>query len=64
MVDIDATQNCIVYEDPGIAVNIVPLVGHNTIRAAVKGYSIEPASQQEITDMVFLLRQTIRYGAS
>jgi N-acyl-D-aspartate/D-glutamate deacylase len=57
------TQLKTVYENPGIAVNIVPLVGHNTIRAAVKGYSMEPASRQEIADMVFLIRQTMVEGA-
>jgi N-acyl-D-aspartate/D-glutamate deacylase len=57
------TQLKAVYEDPGIAVNVVPLVGHNTIRAAVKGYSMEPANPQEITEMVSLISQAMAEGA-
>ncbi|MBU0464295.1 MAG: amidohydrolase family protein [Proteobacteria bacterium] len=57
------TQLKAVYEDPGIAVNVVPLVGHNTIRAAVKGYSMEPANPQEITEMVSLISQAMVEGA-
>jgi len=57
------TQLKAVYEDPGIAVNVVPLVGHNTIRAAVKGYSMEPANPQEISEMVSLIGQAMTEGA-
>jgi len=46
-----------------IAINLVPLVAHGTIRIAVKGFSREPATIEEINKMKFLLRQSLQEGA-
>lgn len=47
----------------GVAVNVVPLVGHNTIRGAILGYDdIQPDTRQ-LEQMRELARQAIRQGA-
>lgn len=50
-------------EKKPISVNLAPLVGHGTIRVAVKGYSQEPATKNEMKKMKFLLRQSLQEGA-
>ena len=48
---------------PGIAVNVVPLVGHNTVRGSVLGYGdvqLEPAQQ---TEMERLVEEAMEQGA-
>lgn len=50
------------YEDPGIAVNIVPLLGHNTVWGAVKGHSMSPPSSSELTEMTRLVSEAIEHG--
>lgn len=51
------------YESTGAAVNIVPLIGHNTVRAAVKGTSMGKASQGELREMAALVEQSMIEGA-
>jgi N-acyl-D-amino-acid deacylase len=51
------------YADPGISVNIVPLVGHNTVRAAVKGSDMSPSSGLELSRMTRLVEQAVEEGA-
>jgi len=46
-----------------IAINLAPLVGHGTIRVAVKGFSQEPITTEEMKKMKFLLRQSLQEGA-
>jgi len=49
--------------DNGIAVNVVPVVGHGNIRGAVKGYSTKPVTKNELTQMRELLNQSMSEGA-
>jgi len=49
-------------EKNSIMINLVPLVGHGTIRIAVKGFSQEPTKTEEINRMKFLLRQSLEEG--
>ena len=51
------------YETSGVAVNIVPLIGHNTVRAAIKGSSMEPASREELKEMAALVARSMEEGA-
>jgi len=51
------------YATTGVAVNVVPLIGHNTLRAAVKGSDMGPASEEELRDMAVLLEQAMSEGA-
>lgn len=51
------------YEKQGISVNVVPLVGHNTVRAAVKGSDMGPSSFEEKQEMAFLIEQAMKDGA-
>lgn len=51
------------YESQGIAVNIVPMVGHNTVRQAVKGLHMGPASRYELEAMADLVDQAMAQGA-
>ncbi len=51
------------HESLGTAVNVVPLIGHNTVRAAVKGASMESASPGELREMAALVRQFMDEGA-
>ena len=51
------------YEDPGVAVNVVPMVGHNTVRAAVKGADMSPPSETELAEMIRLVAEAMEQGA-
>jgi N-acyl-D-amino-acid deacylase len=51
------------YEDPGVSVNIVPLVGHNTVRAAVKGSRMGLSSAGEQNRMASLIEEAMEEGA-
>jgi len=50
-------------EAQGISLNIAPLVGHGTIRLAVKGFNLNKASKEEMDKMKILLEQSIKDGA-
>ncbi len=45
------------------AVNVVPLVGHTTLRVAVMADTGRPANSQEITEMQALLTEALQAGA-
>jgi N-acyl-D-amino-acid deacylase len=47
----------------GIAVNVVPLVGHGTIRSAVMGYAERPPTSTEVTRMRTLVAESMTDGA-
>jgi len=47
----------------GIAVNVVPIIGHGNIRGAVKGYSTSPITKNELKKMQKLLYQCMSEGA-
>jgi N-acyl-D-amino-acid deacylase len=48
---------------PGIAVNVVPLVGHNTVRGAVLGFDdVQPTLEQQ-AEMEQLVAQAMEQGA-
>ncbi|MCB8881016.1 D-aminoacylase [Acidisoma cellulosilytica] len=51
-------------EDPGIALNLVSLVGHAALRLAVMGYEKRAATPAEIRAMQALLAPQIRAGAA
>jgi N-acyl-D-amino-acid deacylase len=51
-------------ELPGIALNLVSLVGHAAIRLAVLGYQRRPASDDEIKTMQALLARQLGQGAA
>jgi N-acyl-D-amino-acid deacylase len=46
----------------GTAVNMVPLVGHSTLRANVMGYRNEPPDPQELHQMIRLLEKELENG--
>jgi N-acyl-D-amino-acid deacylase len=46
-----------------IAMNLVPLVGHGTLRIAVAGFKNEPLSAQEMEKMKRLLAESLEDGA-
>lgn len=48
--------------DRGTAVNMVPLVGHSTLRANVMGYRSGPPDPQEMHQMVRLLEKELENG--
>ncbi len=50
-------------ETKGIAVNVAPLVGHSTLRAAVMGYESGPPSADELKRMKRLLEIELDRGA-
>jgi len=50
-------------EKKPFAINLAPLVAHGTIRIAVKGFSSEPVTVEEINKMKYLLRQSLQEGA-
>ena len=52
-----------IYANQGIAVNIVPLVGHNTVRAAVKGPSMAAPSAGELKEMSRYIAEAMCQGA-
>lgn len=47
----------------GIALNNAQLVGHGTVRTAVKGFDAQPASDAEIAAMADVTRQALDEGA-
>jgi len=49
-------------EKQGISLNIAPLVGHGTIRLAIKGFDSSKVSRQEMNKMKILLEQSIKEG--
>lgn len=51
------------YEGQGISVNIVPLVGHSTVRTAVKGANVGPTSKDEQAQIALLVEQAMMEGA-
>ena len=51
------------FNDPGVAVNVVPLVGHNTIRGCVLGYEdVQPNAEQQKA-MERLTAEAMQQGA-
>jgi N-acyl-D-aspartate/D-glutamate deacylase len=50
-------------EEIGVAINLVPLVGHGTIRLAVKGFDATPPSKEETEEMKELLKKSLEEGA-
>ena len=50
-------------EAPGIALNLVSLVGHAALRLAVMGYERRPATEAEIAAMQALLAAQLKAGA-
>ena len=52
------------YRTPGVALNVVPMVGHGTVRGLVMGDDYErPATDDEIQQMRALVRQGLEDGA-
>lgn len=49
--------------ETGVAVNVVPLVGHGTLRSAVMGYAQRQATAQELERMNALCDAAMREGA-
>ena len=49
-------------EEQGTTINLVPLVGHGTIRLAVKGFDPGEPSNEEMEEMKNLLRQSLDEG--
>ena len=52
-----------IVESRGIDTNLAPLVGHGTLRIAVKGMSADPLSKDELDEMKALLEEAMREGA-
>jgi N-acyl-D-amino-acid deacylase len=52
-----------VMESGGVSINVVSLVGHGALRAAVMGTDSRPASADEIRDMTKLLEESLEAGA-
>lgn len=46
-----------------VAVNVVPLVGHGTVRIAVMGFDDRRPSQEELEEMKSLVRESLSEGA-
>ncbi len=52
------------YRTPGVATNVVPMVGHGTVRGMVMGDDYErPATDEEIAEMAALVRGAMEDGA-
>jgi N-acyl-D-amino-acid deacylase len=49
--------------DGGVAMNLVPLVGHGSIRINVMGFSDEKPTASEMSSMKSLLEDSLRMGA-
>jgi N-acyl-D-amino-acid deacylase len=49
--------------ESGIAVNVVPIVGHGTIRSAVMSYAQRPPTTSELTHMQRLVSEAMADGA-
>ena len=57
-------QEMAVFRDPGVALNVVPMVGHGTVRRQVMGDDFRrPATPDEIEQMRELVRQGMEGGA-
>ena len=52
-----------IIEKQGTALNYVPLIGHNTIRASVMGGSASPCNQKQLLEMEKLVDEGMRQGA-
>lgn len=55
------------FANPGVALNVVPLVGHNTVRGSVLGYDdIQPTPEQQkaMEDLVASAMQSGAHGIS
>lgn len=52
-----------IVEEVGLSHNIVPLVGHGTIRMNVMGYEKRKATEDEIKKMKELVEETMKSGA-
>lgn len=52
-----------VLEGRGVAVNVVPTVGHGTIREAVVGYDDRPPTDDEMRQMKALVAESMKAGA-
>ena len=50
-------------EKQGTSINVEPLVGHGTIRAAVMGYSSEKANPEQLKQMQQLVEESLDEGA-
>jgi N-acyl-D-amino-acid deacylase len=51
------------FRKPGVGVNVVPLVGHNTVRGCVLGYDdVQPTAEQQAT-MERLVAESMEQGA-
>ena len=52
------------YRSPGVATNVVPMVGHGTVRGLVMGADYErPATEAEVAEMAALVRSAMEDGA-
>ena len=52
------------FRDPGVALNVIPMVGHGTVRGAVMGDDYQrPASSAELERMKEMVRQSMEDGA-
>ena len=52
------------YRTPGVATNVVPMVGHGTVRGLVMGDDYErPATEAEVAEMAALVRSGMEDGA-
>lgn len=51
------------YENQGCAVNIVPLVGHGTVKTAVTGTAMQPAAKADLKQMIRLAEEAMTEGA-
>jgi N-acyl-D-amino-acid deacylase len=49
--------------ESGIAVNVVPIVGHGTVRSAVMGYAQRPSTATELARMQALIADAMTEGA-
>ena len=59
----DLTQLKEKYESQGVSVNVVPLIGHNVVRAAVKGSDMGPSTPDERRRMAELVEEGMAQGA-
>ncbi len=50
-------------EEKGVSMNLAPLVGHGTIRIAVKGFDASDPSEEEMSEMKRLLVEALKDGA-
>ena len=50
-------------EEKGVAINIVPLVGHGALRSSAMGYEDRPPTDEELEEMKTLLVEALESGA-